>query len=166
MDATLVGAMSISTQLLLTILTTTPTTDGARYLCDVVDRMTDTPTICRPHPAGAPIYDGKVCCAGSACVPASGGQCHERETLYHCELGELTVTGAVACWFEVPEYCDVFACDSQIAPPPLKIPVCCSSGVCWELDINANDCEISDIFWCSEGASNADGTVICLEHEN
>jgi hypothetical protein len=157
--------MPIPTSLLITILTTTPATDGVRDLCDVVDRLTGTPTICRPHPEGAPIYDGNVCCVGSACVPASGGQCRERETLYHCQLGELTTTGPVACWFEVPEYCDVFACESQIAPPPHAGTICCNQGVCWSYQVGTNNCELGDIFWCTSGVTNLDGTVTCLDDE-
>jgi hypothetical protein len=157
--------MSIATQLLITILTTTPTTDGVRDLCDVVDRLTGTPTICRPHPEGAPIYDGNVCCAGSACVPASGGQCRERETLYHCQLGELTATGAVACWFEVPEYCDVHPCESQIAPPLWEDIICCQHGWCLAVGVYSDPCPISDIFYCSSLVSNPDGSVTCYDDE-
>jgi len=155
--------MYIASQLLIATLTTTPAVDGVRDLCDVVHRKTGTPTICKPHKEGAPIYNANVCCSGSTCFPTSSGRCQSGESLYYCGLGEQIPTGEVACYFEVPEYCDLHPCRSSITPPPLEIPLCCNEGVCWEHQTGANDCELQDLFWCAEGVSNADGTVTCLE---
>ena len=154
--------MYIANKLLIaTITTIVPAMTGANDLCGVVDRVTGTPTICEPHKQGAPIYDAEVCCAGSTCYPAGGG-CQGGEVLYYCSLGEVTPTGEVACYFEVPEYCDVFPCQPTVAPPPLNIPICCNQGVCWE-HVFPNDCEVNDIKWCSSGVSNSDGTITCLD---
>jgi hypothetical protein len=153
--------MNTATQLLIAILMTTPATDGVRDLCDVVHRLTGAPTICKPHKEGAPVYDANVCCAGGTCF-ATSGSCQDGEVLYYCGLGKPLPRKEVECYFEVPNYCDVHACMSSLTPPPQEIPICCSQGLCWE-STSAKDCELNDIYWCSSGVSNPDGTITCLD---
>jgi hypothetical protein len=158
--------MNIATQLLITTLITSPASTGVRDLCEVVHRETGVPTICQPHKQGAPVYDAEVCCAGGSCFAASYSACREGEVLYYCGLGEDLVTGEVACYFEVPSYCDVFACDLAVAPHPQQGSMCCNQGICWNYRPSGNDCEIGDLYWCNSGMSNADGTVTCLDDES
>jgi hypothetical protein len=71
----------------------------------------------------------------------------------------------VSCYFEVPDYCDVFACEPKpgFQPQPAEAAICCNQGVCWPTTSGANDCELQDIVWCDSAVSNADGTVTCLD---
>src|SRR5690606_1316021 len=154
--------MYIASQLLIATLTTTPAVDGVRDLCDVVHRKTGTPTICKPHKEGAPIYNANVCCSRSMCFPTSRGRCQSGESLYYCGLGEQNPAGAVDCYFEVSEYCDVFPSTPMISPPPMENSICCHDGLCWP-DTGPADCEVTDIYFCYSGMSNADGTITCLD---
>jgi len=141
---------------------TTPAASGAPDLCEVVHTATGVPTICEVHKVGAPIYDGNVCCSDGACSAAQASACRIGQ-LYYCELGAETSSGGVVCYFEVPNYCDVFACEFAPTPDPQEGSMCCSQGICWDFNINTNDCELGDIFWCGDGATNADGTVSCFD---
>ena len=40
--------------------------------------------------------------------------------------------------------------------------MCCNQGVCWHL-WDDDDCELADVYWCSEGVTNIDGTVTCFD---
>jgi hypothetical protein len=160
--------MNIATKLLLTIFATlTPGADEApRDLCDVVNRATGTPTICSPHREGAPSYDADVCCAGDSCFAAAGTSCRGGEARYHCELGEADGTGAVDCYFEVPDYCAVNDCGPK--PPgyteqPQQGFICCSYGICTELIDGSGTCQEQDIYYCFSLASFPDGTLDCVD---
>lgn len=156
--------MNIVIQLLIASLSTTPAAvAGVADLCDVVHRRTGVPTICKPHEEGAPVYNANVCCAGRTCFPSSSSGCKGREVLYYCELGEQQVTGEVDCYFEIPSYCEVYPCATSVTPPPLEMSLCCNEGVCWEHRTGNNDCELDDLYWCTSGMSNADGTITCLD---
>ncbi|MFO7568135.1 MAG: hypothetical protein R6X02_36175 [Enhygromyxa sp.] len=156
--------MYIATQLLIGSLTITPAADGVADLCDVVHRKTGTPTICKPHEEGAPVYEAKVCCSGSTCFP-SAGRCRSDESLYYCGLGERTSTGEVDCYFEVPDYCDVHFCPAKIAPYPHKAEICCQGDYCWEITLNHPSCPIENIYACGSLVSNPDGSVTCVDDE-
>jgi hypothetical protein len=70
----------------------------------------------------------------------------------------------VSCYFEVPDYCDVFPCAPGFQTWPQAYDMCCPPGQdCWHTDEFSNDCEIEDIYWCSDGVSNQDGTVTCFD---
>jgi hypothetical protein len=155
--------MNIATQLLITTLITSPASTGVRDLCEVVHRETGVPTICQPHKQGAPVYDAEVCCAGGSCFAATGSACQAGEVLYYCGLGHDLVAGETACYFEVPSYCDLFACDRSYSPTPQEGTICCNQGICWEYQVGTNGCEIGDIYWCGDGITNPDGTVTCLD---
>lgn len=155
--------MYIASQILIATLTTTPATDGVRDVCDIVDRRTGTPTICKPYKQGAPVFDANVCCAGSTCFPSTSGQCQSGESLCYCGLGEQKPTGEVVCYFEVPNYCDVHPCGTSVTPAPQEGSICCNEGICWEDQTGSNNCEVDDIYWCSNGVSNPDGTITCFD---
>ncbi len=128
--------------------------------CNVVHRLSGHPTLCEPHPYGAPLYDATICCAGGVCFPSTSGACQSGETPYHCELGEVDSRGVAHCYFEVPSYCDVNTC-----PPGSggwADGVCCGNGWCIHHDLG-DDCEGGTLFWCDEGVTNEDGTVTCLD---
>lgn len=151
--------MSAIPQLLLLLTTITRAMTGTTDLCDVVNPTTEIPTICEAALEGAPpTLDEDVCCVGSSCTVTSS-TCQRGESLYHCQLGTVDPTGAVTCFFEVPDYCLVFTCDSMVSPPALEEPICCEAGTCWPGD---SDCE-GDLYWCLSGVSNVDGTVTCLD---
>jgi hypothetical protein len=157
--------MSITLELLLSFITAIAPLGGATItdLCDIVDAATGVPLMCRAHPDGAPIYDGKVCCDGDSCV-ASSRSC-DAESTYYCHLGERLASDEVRCYFEVPYYCEVFPCAPGIQAQPLAMGMCCNQGICWHHTLGSNDCELGDLFWCSNGVSNPDGTVTCLDDE-
>ncbi|PRQ05760.1 hypothetical protein ENSA5_00800 [Enhygromyxa salina] len=158
--------MSITTQLLLTVFATlTPTTGELRDLCDIVHTDTSKPIYCEPHHEGASRYDGTVCCDGRTCFEAREGYCLADETPFYCELGEVGASGKVSCFFEVPDYCDMFPCAPGFNSQPLEEAMCCNQGICWPTVTGSSDCEPQDIYWCSSGVSNADGTVTCLDDE-
>ena len=79
-------------------------------MCEVVNPDTGVPILCGIHAEGAPVYDGDVCCAEEICAPAKS-PCIDG-TLYHCDLGEEDASG-FTCYFEVPNYCDVFLCEEH-----------------------------------------------------
>jgi hypothetical protein len=157
--------MFIATQLLIASLNTTPAMTGVGDLCDVVDRRTGTPTICEPHKEGAPVYNANVCCAGSTCFPTSAGGCSSGESLYYCGLGEQTSTGTVSCYFEVPDYCNVYSCGTGVAPYPWEGGICCQYDYCLEITPYSAPCPPEDIYYCSSLVSNADGSVTCVDNE-
>jgi hypothetical protein len=69
----------------------------------------------------------------------------------------------VSCYFEVPDYCDVFPCDPGFQTWPQANGMSCYDGISSNTDSGSNDCEISDIYWCSDGVTNQDGTVTCFD---
>jgi hypothetical protein len=156
--------MFIKIQVLLTLFATlTLTSKGPSDLCDIVYTDTGRPILCEPHRDGAPVYDDTVCCDDYSCVPARDGACAVGESFY-CELGEVwEASGEVSCYFEVPDYCDVFPCAPGFQSQPQSVTMCCSQGICWSTYPGANDCELDDIFWCQDGVTNEDGTATCLD---
>ncbi|PRP95032.1 hypothetical protein ENSA5_40300 [Enhygromyxa salina] len=156
--------MSISTQVLLTLFATlTPTTGGPSDLCDIVYTDTGKPIFCEPHQEGAPRYDGTVCCDERMCFESPEGYCLADEKPFYCELGEVRSTGEVSCYFEVPDYCDVFPCAPGFQAQPQANHICCHEGICWSTFGDSNDCELQDIYWCYDGVTNEDGTVTCFD---
>jgi hypothetical protein len=154
--------MSITIKLILTIIaTTTPAAGDIPDLCDIVDTSTGVPLRCDLHPEGAPVFNGNVCCTAGSCVPA-GPTC-TIESLYFCEFGEKHADGEVRCYVEVPSYCDAFPCPPGFQAQPIKEAMCCYEGICWHHNLGSNDCELNDIYWCSSGVTNADGTVTCFD---
>jgi hypothetical protein len=152
--------MSI-TQLLITILTFISPISGSTVtdLCDIVDTATGVPVWCEPHADGAPVLDKKVCCSADACVLA-GTSCPS-SSLFFCEFGERQADGTVECYFEVPNYCDVFPCAPNFQAPPLEEPLCCYEGACWHYE--PGNCTGGWLVWCQDGVTNADGTVTCFD---
>jgi hypothetical protein len=69
----------------------------------------------------------------------------------------------VSCYFEVPDYCDVFPCAPGFQTWPQANLMCCHAGDCWNHDDGANDCEVEDVYWCGDGVTNQDGTVTCFD---
>ncbi|WP_146662652.1 hypothetical protein [Enhygromyxa salina] len=155
--------MFIKLQVLLTFFATlTGNSGGPPDLCDLVYTDTGKPILCEPHRDGAPIFDDTVCCEGRSCAPARDGSCATGEP-FHCELGEVRTTGEVSCYFEVPDFCNVFPCKPGFQAQPLAEFMCCYEGICWNTYPGANDCEVQDIYWCSSGVTNPDGTTTCLD---
>jgi hypothetical protein len=156
--------MTITTQILLTLFATlTPTEAEVTDLCDVVHSDTSTPIRCQPHSEGAPRYGNTVCCDTQACFEAPEGYCLDDEKPFYCELGEVDTSGEVSCYFEVPDYCDVFSCVPGFQSLPQANPMCCYEGICWNIFGDGYDCEIQDIYWCNDGVTNDDGTVTCFD---
>jgi hypothetical protein len=127
--------MSIITHVLLTIFATVLASgETVRDLCDVVNKRTGGPIYCEPHSEGAPIYDSTVCCDGGSCFAAPRGRCPTDQQLFYCEFGEQWATGEVACYVEVLEFCDVFACPHEPPPGyswyPQADNICCQGGIC------------------------------------
>jgi len=63
----------------------------------------------------------------------------------------------------VPSYCDVFPCEPGYQAQPESNMMRCHAGVCWTVYSNTNDCELDDLYWCSDGVTNEDGTVTCFD---
>ena len=140
-----------------------PNGRGCTNVCDVVNPTTGTPSLCEPHPEGAPVYDNAVCCDSELCYEPAERGCLEDESPYYCERGDVGASGVVTCYFEVPSYCEVFPCEPGIQAPPLDNPMCCHGGICWNIFGDSYDCEIQDIYWCDDGVTNSDGTVTCFD---
>lgn len=156
--------MSITTQVLLTIFATlTPPTENVSDLCDIVHPDTGRPVYCEPHPDGAPLFDGLVCCEDQTCFDGRDGDCLTAEEPYYCELGLIHASSEVTCYFEVPSFCEVFPCDPGYQAVPQANIMCCNNGICWNTYSDLNDCELADIYWCSDGVTNNDGTVTCFD---
>ena len=153
------------TTLLLTLFATGPSLWGtAGDLCGIVHPDTGTPLRCSPHPEGAPLYDGTVCCNDTTCFESEGGPCFDGEVLYSCELGKVSASKEVTCFFEVPTYCEVFPCDPGYQTQPQANGMCCVNGICWNIyDDDPGSCEVQDIYWCDDGVTNLDGTVTCFD---
>ena len=154
--------MSITT--LITFFATLTATPGQPSdLCDIVYPDTSRPIFCEPHPDGAPRYNATACCNDTECVTPRAGKCSTGRKAYFCELGEAWSDGVVSCYFEVPEYCDVFPCALGFQTWPQANYMCCHAGNCWNSLPTSNDCEPQDIFWCDNGVTNSDGTVTCFD---
>ena len=154
--------MNITTLLLLALFST-PLLGEVEDLCDITNPDTDTPVRCEPHQDGAPIYDEPVCCDAASCYRSDGGWCPDSLQSYYCELGEVLASDEVACYFEVADYCDVFPCAPSYQTLPQSYSMCCNQGICWHYISGSGECELLDIYWCSDGVSNMDGTVTCLD---
>ena len=151
----------ITTLLLSALIAALPGEPGD--LCEFVNPDTGVPILCDIHAEGAPVYDGDVCCVGEICEPTKT-PCADG-TLYHCDLGEQDASG-FTCYFEVPNYCDIFPCQPHepgYQSPPMSFPMCCVNGVCWTAWGGTDDCELGDLYWCSDGVCNEDGTVTCFD---
>jgi len=155
--------MSIITQTIFTLFAIVGPSTGLIDLCDVVHPDTGTPTLCEAHPEGAPRYDDVVCCDDAVCFEQDTRGCLDGEQPYYCELGDVSTTGVVSCYFEVPSYCDVFPCAPGYQTQPEGAFMCCNGGVCWTIYPSSGDCELDDIYWCDDGVSNEDGTVTCFD---
>lgn len=159
--------MSITTHVLLSLLVIlSPSGESVRDLCDLVDDTTGAPLVCQPHGEGAPVYDSTVCCERGTCFAAPDGYCLDGEDLFYCELGEVRTTEEVICYFEVPDYCDVFTCE----PPspdfswhPQEESICCEHGIC--TPYVKGYCEEQNIYMCGSLVCNPDGTVTCIDWE-
>lgn len=152
------------TTTIINILIALFTTTGspARDLCDIVDTETNVPLHCAPH-YDAPVWDRPVCCGTDGCVvPLGSGACPTGRTPFHCELGVQSASGAVTCYFDVPEFCDMFPCELSITPRPQANLMCCHGGECWSTDSLAGDCMIDDLYWCDDGVSTENG-VECFD---
>ena len=156
------SCMNTTTLLILALLSIPVLGDGLDDLCDIVNPDTGVPLRCELHPEGAPVYDGAVCCDGASCQASQGGGCPDSLEPYYCDLGEVLASEEVACYVEVPDYCDVFPCSPGYQAQPQSNMMCCSQGVCWHFN-HGDDCELGDIFWCQDGVSNPDGTITCLD---
>ena len=155
--------MNITTHLLLALLSIPVLGDGIEDLCDIVNPDTGTPVRCDPHPEGAPVYAQPVCCDDASCYESDGGWCPDSLQPYYCELGEVLASKEVACYVEVPDYCDAFPCGAPgYQAQPQSYLMCCNAGVCWHL-YDDGACELNDVYWCDDGVSNPDGTVTCLD---
>src|SRR5690606_26016730 len=107
-----------------------------------------------------------VCCSGTTCTPAPRSRCPSSSTLYYCGLGEQSPTGAVDCYFEVPNYCDVHMCPLEVAPLPWEAIICCQYDWCTEVTVyNAGFCYPEDLYFCVSLVSNPDGSVTCVDDE-
>lgn len=157
--------MYIATKILLTSLASfsssgTSTPD----LCDIVHPDTGTPTICVPHEDGAPVYDGDVCCNSGTCTaPPVGASCTTGQRRFYCELGEVNALNVVTCYFEVPNYCDLFTCELDIGGAPQEATLCCEFGVCTLYAAASGTCDASNVYHCNSYKDNGDGTVDCLD---
>lgn len=146
--------------------TLTGTSGQLTDLCDITNPDTDTPILCEPHPDGAPVWDATVCCNDKDCVqPDALGACAGERQAYFCDRGELMTDDTVSCYFEVPNYCDVYPCSPGYGGWPQGNMMCCYEGICWNIWHGSNDCERSDIHWCNDGVTNNDGTVTCFDEE-
>ena len=156
--------MNITTHLLLLALFSTPLLGELEDLCDIVNPDTGTPVRCEPHPEDAPVYAEPVCCDAAGCYKSDGGWCPDALQSYYCELGEVLASDEVACYFEVPDYCDVFPCAGPgYQAHPQAFSMCCINAICWPYVSGSGDCAPQDIYFCADGVCNEDGTVTCFD---
>jgi hypothetical protein len=149
---------------LITLFATLTATSGQPSdLCDIVYADTGRPIFCEAHRDGAPRWDAAVCCNDTGCEASVRGSCLKDRKSYYCELGEVRADGKVSCYFEVPDYCDVFPCAPGFQTWPQANSMCCYEGVCWNIFGDNLDCEVQDIYWCDDGVTNQDGTVTCFD---
>src|SRR5690606_4386150 len=128
-DASGRNVMTIIT--IITLFATLTVTGGQPAdLCDLVYEDTGRPILCEPHPDGAPKYEDAVCGNDKSCKPANDGTCPSELDAYFCELGQLWADGYVSCYFEVPDYCDLFPCEPGFSPFPQANHMCCHEGIC------------------------------------
>ena len=153
--------MYIATKILLTAFTSLTSPD----LCDVVHAGTDAPLYCKPHADGAPVYDRDVCCSNGKCVPTTGGKCVTGQQRFYCELGEVDALNLISCYFEVPNYCEVYTCDLDIGIGPQYGTICCENGICTPYIGSAGTCDAANVYQCESIHDNGDGTVECLDWE-
>jgi hypothetical protein len=122
----------------------------------------------------APVLDRDVCCtisagAATCTLPNTNGRCKTGSKM-SCKYGEVTANGAVICQQPFPSICDFGFC-GDVMPPnsgPLEDGICCfPNGVCInvitvdDLVACANGDGISG--YCTNGATNADGSVDCFD---
>jgi hypothetical protein len=118
----------------------------------------------------APELSSDVCCdiadGLAACVlPDSNGRCVSGDR-YACKYGQVIGTGVV-CYQPFPDACDGGHCVAapELPPPMQEDTICCTAGVCIEVNIHNQNCEDNGgvLSWCSFGHSNEDGTVTCFD---
>jgi len=162
--------MFIAIQLIAGLFASTdPTYATLPDACDQLEADGDS-RYCRPHGEGAPVWDDAVCCADDECYRQTPDGCGLFETSYYCEFGERTSDGRVECYFEVPNYCDVFDCPSPAEVPGYQEPeqvqaelLCCIWGICTPYNEDIDDCPHGDIVQCIAPFTNEDGTVGCSD---
>ena len=160
--------MNIATKIILTSLLPMFGTPQTPDLCDVVDPETGTPTICLGHSPEPPVLDKDLCCAGESCTLAFGTTCDADQTRYHCDYGELDALYNATCYFEVPDYCAVFQCETGSNPGYTTGGeaefLCCYCGICEELPLHLLElCESDHLYWCESPFTNWDGNVGCAD---
>ena len=106
--------MSIASTILITSLIAGLPDIEHPDLCDIVNPDTGTPILCEAHRSDAPVYDDNICCDADACVAATADGCIDGQSPYYCWLGELFASDEVSCYFEVPDYCEVYPCGDPL----------------------------------------------------
>lgn len=126
------------------------------------------PLHCSPAGEGlAPVWDATACCRGSDCTPPDAqGQCSTGRSSYWCEFGELDVTGALTCLFEVPDICTATECepsydDEDGDGEPLFL--CCPHNDFDDCFEYGPELSCDTVWYCSWGSSNEDGSYSCQE---
>jgi hypothetical protein len=151
--------MYIAAKILLTYLAPLMAPD----LCDVVQPESGTPTICIPHADDAPVYNAEVCCNKDVCTKTTvGSTCGANQKRFYCELGQVDALNIVSCYFEVPNYCDVFPCELEVGILPQEEPICCENGICTPFTLL---CDSANVYNCESVQNNGNGTVTCLDWE-
>jgi hypothetical protein len=113
-------------------------------------------------PEMAPWWDEDVCCDAAGCTELDRGHCTGGAQRYWCESAILYEDGSLDCVYEVPSYCEVYACSgpTDLTAPPLEHAICCFSSGCY--DHEGGPCGGFEI-WCGYGITNEDGTVTCQD---
>jgi hypothetical protein len=134
-------------------------------LCAELDEYGDPLRCDAVGPGMATWWDSGVCCDARRCSqPSATGGCPTGTLSYWCESVVLYTRGRLDCVYEVPTFCDVYPCGpSQIGMAPLEEAICCHDGGCYDHD--GGLCGGIEV-WCSEGVTNEDGTVTCLDGED
>ncbi len=136
-------------------------TNNVPNLCAKLD-IFGHPALCEPvGPDMAPYWNSEVCCNADGCTEPGTAGCAVATDEYWCESAVLHSDGSLVCVYEVPSYCEVYACGpADIDAGPLETTLCCYDVGCY--DPEGGPCGGEEIF-CYLGASNEDGTVTCFE---
>lgn len=96
----------------------------------------------------------------------TGSSCPTGSWPYFVKYGIVDpFTGIVTGFVPVDDACSRpgLCMPGYLAPPSTwEAPMCCIGGTCYPVD-GTNGCEGGELLFCTDGATNEDGTISCFD---
>jgi hypothetical protein len=149
--------------LLVGLLVSQPASAEYRDFCGSV------PGACEYTGPDAPVLAANVCWSRSTSTATllTGATCPTGSWPYFVKYGLVDALSVhVTAFIPLDNACSRpgICQPGEFAPPNTTTAAICCPDFCWPYE--SAECEGQDILFCSDGASNEDGTVTCFEEEN